>query len=158
MNRQKRFEKFRHGRLQTRRSRMPEQFEARYHDGNAISDSLYRQAVGSRIYFVICTRPDLCFVVSRQSPYMENPRRALRTCIKRVLRYIAGTLTLGVIFNSQKAKCFGQIRLCDSVWSGSKADRMSTTAFLFLHAGRSFSSKSCFLEVQKAICRDEVHR
>ena len=44
-------------------------------DGKALENTPYRQAIGSLIYLVSGTRPDLAFCVRKLSQYLENPQR-----------------------------------------------------------------------------------
>lgn len=77
------------GVLQSSDPPMPEQITAHRIDGNAISDNLYRLWVGSMMYITICTRLILSSVVGRLLQDMETPKSAIRTCIKRILHFIA---------------------------------------------------------------------
>lgn len=66
----------------------------------------YRQAIGSLMYLMVGTRPDIAFATSRLSQYMQNPTVGLWTCVKRILRYISGTKHLGIVFTvkAQRAR------------------------------------------------------
>ena len=46
------------------------------------------RAVGSLIYAMICTRPDLSWIVTKLSQYSDNPTKYHWTAIKRVSIYI----------------------------------------------------------------------
>ena len=48
--------------------------------------TLYREIVGSLIYLMTCTRPDLSFIVTRLSQYMNRPTNAHLNYAKNVLR------------------------------------------------------------------------
>ena len=50
-----------------------------------------REAVGSLIYLITCTRPDLCFVVSKLSQHFADPTDEHWVTVKHVLRYLRGT-------------------------------------------------------------------
>ena len=75
-------------------------------DSKAISESLYRQLVGSLIY-LIATRPDLSFVMRFISRFMTVPKVEHWTAAKRVLRYVKGTLDFGILYSRSK-----DLRLC----------------------------------------------
>jgi hypothetical protein len=51
----------------------------------------YREAVGSLMYVVVGTRPDIAYAVSYLARFMENPGRAHWEAVKRVIRYLKGT-------------------------------------------------------------------
>ena len=75
---------------------------------------LYASAVGSLMYAMECTRPDLLQAVSMVSIYMHDPDRGHWEALKWVLRYIKGTIDVGLIFEKDvmgKQEC---IRYVDS--------------------------------------------
>ena len=92
--------------------------------------TLYRQIVGSLIYIMIATRPDLCYAVTKLSQHMSNPTVADLVVAKHVLRYLKGTTDKGLIFkkSSVPLKLKGY---CDSDW-GSSDDRKSVTGYCFM--------------------------
>ena len=51
----------------------------------------YSEAVGSLMYAMLGTRPDLAFPVSHLSQYLSNPSLIHRKSVKRVLRYLLKT-------------------------------------------------------------------
>ena len=97
-------------------------------DSKAVSESLYRQLVGSLIYLT-ATRPDLSFAVSFISRFMTTPKVEHWTTEKQVLRYVKGTLEFGILYSRSKDP-----RLCgytDSDWAGSVDDKKSTSGYVF---------------------------
>jgi len=60
-------------------------------DNGPAIDAPYRQAIGSLMYLMIGSRPDLAFAVGRLSQYSENPSQENWVAVKRVFRYINGT-------------------------------------------------------------------
>ena len=67
---------------------------------NASDTKLYpcRNAIGSLMYAMLCSRPDLCHTVGLLSTFQSKPSCALWKLIKRTLRYVKGTLNLKLIF------------------------------------------------------------
>ena len=51
----------------------------------------YASAVGSLMYALVCTRPDIAHAVGVLSRYMSKPGKERWTAIKRVFRYLRGT-------------------------------------------------------------------
>ncbi|GJR79004.1 ribonuclease H-like domain-containing protein [Tanacetum coccineum] len=65
-------------------------------DGDPISNpTLYRSLAGALQYLTF-TRPDLSYVVQQVCLYMHDPRDPLFTALKRILRYVRGTLDYGL--------------------------------------------------------------
>lgn len=60
--------------------------------GNPIDASeLYRHDVGSLMFAVMYTRPDLAEAVSKLARYFNEPRKKHRHALKRTLRYVRKT-------------------------------------------------------------------
>jgi hypothetical protein len=99
-------------------------------DSKELTDSrLYREIVGSLIYVMTCTRPDLSYVVTKLSQHMSKPTIAHLNLSKFVLKYIKGTLD----YNLKFKKCNNDLNLmgfCDSDWGGS-TDRKSISGYCF---------------------------
>jgi len=65
------------------------------HDAGDPADvTLYQTAIGCLIY-VCNTRSNIQFVVSQVSRFMHSPRSKHWQAIKRIFRYLSGTLHLG---------------------------------------------------------------
>ena len=62
------------------------------------SNTDYRKMVGSLIYAMTCTRPDLAFVVTKLSQHLSNPEASDWAMLKHVFQYIKGTLTNSLTF------------------------------------------------------------
>ena len=59
---------------------------------------LYANIVGSLMYVMICTRPDIAYAVSLISRYMSNPGKAHWQALKWIIRYINGSLNRVLIY------------------------------------------------------------
>ena len=53
----------------------------------------YQSAVGSLLYFSSQTRPDITYAVSTVAKYCNKPTKTHWMAVKRILRYIKGTIT-----------------------------------------------------------------
>lgn len=60
----------------------------------------YRELIGSLMYACMATRPDLCVAVNYYSQFQSNPTRLHWRGLKRILRYIQGTLDYQLCFSS----------------------------------------------------------
>ena len=103
------------------------------HIAEAINRQRYQAAVGSLIYAMIGTRPDIAFAVSAISQYSTNPGPAHWTALRRVFRYLNGTRTLGILYGS--GVCGGYT---DADWGGGE-DRKSIGGYVFLINGGAVS-------------------
>jgi hypothetical protein len=101
----------------------------------------YQVRIGTLIWIMIGTRPDIAFAVSVLSRFASNPSKNHFIALQRVFRYLAGTKTLSLYF-LRAGK--GLIGYCDADWCGPHAESAaSTSGFVFLLAGGpvSWSSK-----------------
>ncbi|XP_066941031.1 uncharacterized protein [Macrobrachium rosenbergii] len=90
---------------------------------------LYREIVGSLIYIMTGTRPDLSYVVTKLSQYMSNPTIAHLSLARHVLKYLKGTLYYCLTFKkSDDPLCL--VGYCDLDW-GTSEDRRSITGYCF---------------------------
>ncbi|KAK7574002.1 hypothetical protein V9T40_011193 [Parthenolecanium corni] len=61
----------------------------------------YREAVGSLLYLTGATRPDISYAVNMISRNQENPTADDWAEVKRILRYLRGTLEKGLTFKGE---------------------------------------------------------
>ena len=66
----------------------------------------YSCAVGSLMYAMICTRPDIAFAVGLVSRYMSNPGKKHWEAVKGIMRYLNGTRNLCICFGRNGAYVF----------------------------------------------------
>src|SRR3954469_14090377 len=59
----------------------------------------YANIVGSLMYVMVCTKPDIAYAVSLVSRYMENPGKAHWQALKWILRFINGSLNRVLIYS-----------------------------------------------------------
>uniref|UniRef100_A0A2N9IVG7 Reverse transcriptase Ty1/copia-type domain-containing protein n=1 Tax=Fagus sylvatica TaxID=28930 RepID=A0A2N9IVG7_FAGSY len=92
---------------------------------NQMSKVPYASAIGSLMYAILCTRSDICFAVGMVSRYQSNPGLAHWRAIKRILRYLRGTIDHALCYHG------GDLRLIcynDANWASDKDERKSTSA------------------------------
>jgi Reverse transcriptase (RNA-dependent DNA polymerase) len=58
----------------------------------------YRRMVGALVYLMICTRLDISAAVSVVSKYLHNPKKIHCDMVRRIYRYLRGTVDYGLIF------------------------------------------------------------
>lgn len=98
----------------------------------------YREAVGALTYLAVGTRPDLSYAVSVVSRTLEAPSKEDLHKLKRILRYIKGTLDYGIVykrnFNAGILDCYS-----DSDHGGDNTTGRSTSGILCLYSGGAVS-------------------
>ncbi|XP_057989121.1 secreted RxLR effector protein 161-like [Hevea brasiliensis] len=111
---------------------VPGQQISRDEGGEKTDATQFKQMLGSLMYLT-ATRPDLMFVVSLISRFMANPTKLHLAVIKRVLRYLKGTIDYGVFYRRGRENCF--VGFTDSNYAGDMVDSKSTSGYVFLLSG-----------------------
>ncbi|KAL0844254.1 hypothetical protein Bca101_017500 [Brassica carinata] len=100
--------------------------------GEPVDETLYKQIIGSLMY-ITTTRPDLQFSVIMLSRYMSKPTMLHLQAVKRVLRYLRGTVDFGIWY---KRGGSGELSVyTDSDFAGDSDSRKSTSGYVFLMDG-----------------------
>nr|GEU83116.1 retrovirus-related Pol polyprotein from transposon TNT 1-94 [Tanacetum cinerariifolium] len=71
-------------------------FLVRYCDVERMSKVPYANAVGSLMYLMVCTRPDMAYAVSVVSKYLANPGKNHWEAVKWILKIFAGNYKRGI--------------------------------------------------------------
>ncbi|RVW64436.1 Retrovirus-related Pol polyprotein from transposon RE1 [Vitis vinifera] len=96
-------------------------------DGVSLSDPLeYRRTVGA-LQYVTLTRPDIAFAVNKACQFMAKPSDVHWMAVKRILRYLKGTIHLGLHF--QPAASMELQGYSDADWASCPDDRRSTSGY-----------------------------
>ena len=82
----------------------------------------YQRRIGSLMYAMTATRPDLAYCVGKLSQHSHDPTESHRSALDRVFRYLKATSKLGLIFDGSSEV----IAFADSDYANEKADRKST--------------------------------
>ncbi|XP_019090996.1 PREDICTED: uncharacterized protein LOC109128647 [Camelina sativa] len=100
----------------------------------------YRMVVGSLQYLAF-TRPDIAFAVNRLSQFMHKPTSDHWQAAKRILRYLAGTRSLGIFLRRDAPLTIHAFS--DADWGCDKGTYVSTNAYIIYFGGSpvSWSSK-----------------
>nr|GEW95547.1 hypothetical protein [Tanacetum cinerariifolium] len=95
-------------------------------DSTAFSNPVkYRQVVGS-LQYVTLSRPDIAFVVNKVRQYMHALTENHRCAVKRILRYLHGTVEHGMLIRRSSGSTLQAFT--DVLWKGNPAT--SLEAFL----------------------------
>ena len=97
-------------------------------ESNESDTTIYRKMVGSHIYAMSCTRPDLTYCVTRLAQHLSKPDSSEWIMLKHVFRYIKHTIEYKLTFH----KSTNELRISaynDADWASSKEDRRSITGY-----------------------------
>ena len=94
----------------------------------------YKQMVGSLMYLSV-TRSDLMFVVSLVSRYMQRPTSLHMQAINRVLRYVKGSMDLGICYKRGGASDEMLMTFSDNDYVSDQDDCRSTSKYVFMLSG-----------------------
>ncbi|GJV31640.1 ribonuclease H-like domain-containing protein [Tanacetum coccineum] len=96
-------------------------------DGDLVADpTLYRSLAGTLQYLTF-TRPDISYVVQQVCLHMHDPREPHFFALKRILRYVWGTLDYGLqLFSSSTTSL---VSYSDADWVGCPTTRRSTSGY-----------------------------
>ncbi|KAC9209899.1 hypothetical protein E3N88_46193 [Mikania micrantha] len=93
--------------------------------GELIDATLYRGMIGSLMYLT-ASRPDIMFATCLCARYQSKLRVSHLIAVKRILRYLKGTLELGLWYPNDDN--FELTAYSDSDYGGCKRDFKSTSA------------------------------
>lgn len=99
----------------------------------------YREAVGSLMYLQVVSRPDISFAVNIVSRVLEQPTTAHWQLVKRIFRYLKGTIDVGILYCG-KDDVFEAYS--DADYAGDTETRKSTTGIVYKHAGAAITWQS----------------
>ncbi|KAM2898135.1 hypothetical protein COP2_007704 [Malus domestica] len=100
----------------------------------------YASAIGSLMYAMICTRPDIAYAVSITSRYQSNPGSEHWTAVKTVLKYLRRTKDMFLVYGGAS-----ELRVegyTDADFQSDVDDRSSNSGYVFTLNGGAVSWKS----------------
>ena len=65
-------------------------------DGKLIDDATTYRSIAGALQYLTITRPDIAYAVQQVCLHMHAPRDVHQTMMKRILRYVKGTTSLGI--------------------------------------------------------------
>ena len=98
-------------------------------EGNSLGledSTRYRSLVGALQYLTL-TWPDISFAVNKMCQFLHAPTTAHWSAVKRILRYVRGTLNLGLKIGPSKSMMLSAF--LDVDWAWCVDDRRSTGGF-----------------------------
>jgi Reverse transcriptase (RNA-dependent DNA polymerase) len=100
----------------------------------------YQEAIGGLLYLSQGTRPDISYTVNMLSKFNKNPGRQHWEAVKRVMRYLKGTLHAKLKFSKDGNPSI--FSYTDSDWASDEDDRRSCTGHVFIKQGGAISWNS----------------
>ncbi|XP_070022268.1 secreted RxLR effector protein 161-like [Nicotiana sylvestris] len=132
-------EKFKH--LEFRSARTP--IDLNHHlvknKGESTSQLEYASVLGSLIYIMNSTRPDIACAISKLSRFTSNPNKHHWVAMKRVLGYLEYTQDYALHYNKYPAVIEGY---SDANWITDSTETKSTSGYVLTVGGGAVSWKS----------------
>ena len=101
----------------------------------------YQSMMGSAMYGMIGTRPDLAQSVGALSRHTATPGQHHQTALKRVYRYLRGTSEYGITYDGKLSDPDPQV-YCDADWANDPNDRKSISGYVTMMCGGAVSWSS----------------
>ncbi|GJW44396.1 ribonuclease H-like domain-containing protein [Tanacetum coccineum] len=96
-------------------------------DGDPVSDPTLYRSLADSLQYLTFTRPDISYAVQQVCLYMHDPREPHFSALKRILRYVRGTLDYGLqLFSSSTTDL---VAYSDADWAGCPTTRRSTSGY-----------------------------
>jgi len=96
-------------------------------DGVPIDDPTDFRSLAGALQYLTFTRPDISYAVQQICLYMHDPRAPHLAALKRILRYVRGTLHLGLLIRPSSQQEL--VVYSDADWAGCPDTRRSTSGF-----------------------------
>ncbi|GJS01377.1 hypothetical protein Tco_0317885 [Tanacetum coccineum] len=93
-------------------------------EGESVDNTKYRGMIGNLLYLT-ASRPDIMFSVCLCARFQEDPKTSYLEVVKRIFRYIKGTMHLGFLY--PKGSGIETIAYADSDHAGDYVDCKSTS-------------------------------
>jgi hypothetical protein len=121
-------------------------------DSTKVDQTMYRSMIGSLVYS-ITTRPNIMQVVRLLRRFQSTPRETQLKSVKRIFRYLQGTLELGLRY--PKDKYFNLTAYIDVDWVGHIDDRKTTIGGAFF-LGKSIVAWSSKKQTSTSLSIEEA--
>ena len=99
----------------------------------------YASAVGSLMYAMLCTRPDICYAVGVVSRFQSNSGPDHWIAVKHILKYLRRTRDYMLVYSGDDLKIMGYT---DSDFQEDRDSRKSTSGSVFTLSGGAVAWRS----------------
>ena len=96
-------------------------------NGVPVDDPTHYRSIAGALQYLTFTRPDISYAVQQICLFMHDPREPHLVAMKRILRYIQGTLELG--FHLHRTSPVDLTVYSDADWAGCPETRRSTSGY-----------------------------
>lgn len=96
-------------------------------EGKPVSDPSHYRSLAGALQYLTLTRPEIAFAVQQVRLFMHDPREAHLAALKRILRYLKGTISHGLQLN--KSSITDLVAYSDADWAGCPSTRRSTSGY-----------------------------
>jgi len=96
-------------------------------DGPPVADATDFRSLAGALQYLTFTQPDIAYAVQQVCLHMHDPREPHLAALKRILRYVRGTLHLGLLLRPSPATDL--VVYTDADWAGCPDTRKSTSVY-----------------------------
>jgi hypothetical protein len=110
-------------------------------EGDPVEDPTGYKSLADALQYLAFTRPDISYAVQQVCLHMHDPREPHLAALKRLLRYLRGTVHYGLLLHRSTASEL--VVYTDADWAGCSDTRRSTSGYVIFLGGNlvSWSSK-----------------
>ena len=92
----------------------------------------YASVVGSLMYVMLCTRPDICFAIGMFSRYQSDPGEEHWIAVKHIFKYLQRTKDYMLVYQDESLVPIGYT---DSNFQSDIESKKSTSGYVFILGG-----------------------
>ena len=108
-----------------------------------VSQVRYQHLVGTLLYLTVWTRPDLVFATQQLAKWSHDPHRKHMAAGMRVLKYLKGTMNLGITYTRGLADANRLLAWADADWAACTETRRSISGYLSTLNGGAINRIRC---------------
>jgi hypothetical protein len=111
------------------------------HSRDLIDDPTFYRSLAGDLQYLTFTRLDISYVVQHVCMHMHTPRLGHFLALKRIMRYVKGTINMGIGMRPSSVSIL--MAYTDADWAGFPNTRRSTFGYCVFFGGNliSWSSK-----------------
>ncbi|KAG8500972.1 hypothetical protein CXB51_003062 [Gossypium anomalum] len=96
-------------------------------EGTRLADSTEYRSLAGALQYMVLTRSDITYAVNRVCQCMHGPITVHMVALKRILRYLHGTISYGLVF--RRSDRLSLVGYADANWGLDFYNRRSTTGY-----------------------------